>query len=157
MKMRPRNFEFTELVSVLEKEHEDVKAVMTELSGRITVDGDSDIIDRLADLREVLLQHIVDEESSVLRVLINAYGREGSREALEVFREHVDILKLLGELEAGVTRDRGTSAEIRSRLDTLMSEHFRKEDETIFPQAIKTHLSASAGDLHAGGKGAVKH
>ena len=51
MKMRPRNFEFTELVSVLEKEHEDVKAVMTELSGRSTVDGDSDIIDRLADLR----------------------------------------------------------------------------------------------------------
>ncbi|MBX8635422.1 MAG: hypothetical protein KIS30_01665 [Thermoplasmata archaeon] len=143
VKMRPRNMEFIELVSLLEKEHRDVKTVMSGLSELINREGVSDLKDRLMSLREVLLQHIVDEESSVLRILINRYGREGSRDALEVFREHVDILGLLNELEASVLSNRQTSAKVRDKLDALMSEHFRKEDDTIFPWAIKTHLSGS--------------
>ncbi len=147
--MKPRNLEFEELVSVLEQEHEDVSAVMRGLDGDIGSRQDEDVVASLRNLREVLLQHILDEESGVLRVLINAYGRDGSREAIEVFQEHVDILKMLAELDDSITVDRKASKELRTTLDALMSEHFRKEDDVIFPWALRTHLADGNGSRSA--------
>jgi iron-sulfur cluster repair protein YtfE (RIC family) len=143
--MRPRDLEFEDLISVLEKEHTDVMNVMKELDGNLKIEESSGIQDRLRKLKEELLQHMLDEESGVLRILIKAYGKDGSRDAIEVFQEHVDIMDLLRELDLSVTADRQISVELLERLDRLMSEHFRKEGIMIFPWALKTHYSLRDG------------
>ncbi len=143
--LRPREMALEDLVALLEKEHEDVRKEMFLIS-EMLLKGDSDTLSRrLASLDEELMQHMLDEEASVLRVLIQAYGRDGSEEAIEVFREHVEIKRLLDDLRKGIAENQEERMKTRDALDTLLVNHFTKEDETIFPWAIRTHKSRSTG------------
>ena len=145
--MKPRKLGLELLIDLLEGEHRKVESELRAVSGMIAARDPGGLGRLLQSLDEELLQHMLDEESGVLRILIKAYGKEGSRDAIEVFQEHVDIMDLLRELDVSITADRQMSAELLKRLDRLMPEHFRKEDITTFPWALKTNYSMRNGSL----------
>jgi len=36
-------------------------------------------------------QHIIDEEATTLKILLEAYGRQGAENAIKVFQKHREI------------------------------------------------------------------
>ncbi len=84
-----RRIGLEDLVSTLLKEHEEFRQRLTELE---EASGDKDrCVEIVSKLDEALRQHIVDEEATVLRVLLDAYGRDGGVDAIKVFKQHRPI------------------------------------------------------------------
>ena len=139
----PRNLELEELIGVLEQEHVKAASDLAEIRGMLSRREYEGVRSRLTGLDQELLQHMLDEEASVLRVFIQAFGIEGSREAIEVFQEHVDIREMIVQLAKDLEISQLSSDELGSKLDRFMNEHFRKEDDRIFPLAIETKRTLS--------------
>lgn len=139
--MQPRSIGFVELIELLEKEHVEFNEMMSRIRRMIVEHKRSDALTNLTQMKEELYQHIVDEESSVLTLLIERFGREGAAEATEIFQEHVDIQSMIEELEDLLTTERLSTDEVVKNLDAFMRAHFRKEDERVFPKALKAGTS----------------
>ncbi len=132
-----RKLEFGELLSVLMEEHVEVKQRMKYLQNAQDK-GDYEGMARISrELTEILRQHIIDEESRILRILIGAYGRLGAGKAISVFRQHRPIFKLLQDISMATAPE--LRAWLRSELEELLLGHCEVEEKKIFPWALKTY------------------
>lgn len=150
--MKPRKLELEQLVTLLEEEHRKVESELgaaAELISAGNVDGLSLL---LQSLDGELMQHMLDEEASVLAVLIKAYGRNGSADAIRVFKEHVRIREMILEIRKKLEVDPAKCAALKKELESFMLEHFKKEDAGIFPLALEANLllKKAEGESSAG-------
>ncbi len=136
--VKPRKLELEQLVNLLEGEHRKVESELKAVAAMIAARDQDDLGRLLQSLDEILLQHMLDEEASILAFLIKAYGRERSAEAIKVFREHVRIREMMTGLRKKFEGDPVKSMESRNELESFMLEHFKKEDVRIFPLALET-------------------
>lgn len=137
--MRPRKLNLPDLIDTLVSEHGEVKNLLRDLSVLIAENRFSEVGDRLKDFRSYLDQHVIDEEASVLKTLLDAYGREGSARAIVVFQEHREIHQLIKKLQEVVMLSRDEPAKVRDALDSLMTRHFEAEESWIFPWVLETY------------------
>ncbi len=137
-KVKPRKLELEQLVTLLEEEHRKVESDLKAVAAMIAARDQDNLGSLLQSLDEKLLQHMLDEEASVLAILIKAYGRERSAEAIKVFREHVRIREMMTDLRKKFEGDPVKCMESRNELESFMIEHFKKEDVRIFPLALET-------------------
>lgn len=131
--MRPRQLSTEELIAVLEKEHESLLATLRTLHDAISREDTNAAFSIVGGIDEVLIQHMIDEEANLLKTLIRVFGREGSMEAIEVFREHVDIDAMIKEMKSLLREGKIGQPEMLSQLGDLLTSHFRKEQEHVFP------------------------
>ena len=131
----PRRLSLEELVRVLVTEHATMKQGLADAEVAAAA-RDYETVGRiLRELDPVFRQHIADEESSILGLLVRKLGAEGARKEISVFRQHRPIYALMlkvGEL-AGAT-----SAELEGKeaeLEELFSEHTRLEEAEVFPRS----------------------
>ncbi len=136
--VKPRKLELEQLVNLLEGEHRKVESDLKAVAAMIAARDQDNLGSLLQSLDEKLLQHMLDEEASILAVLIKAYGRERSAEAIKVFREHVRIREMMTGLRKKFEGDPVKCMESRNELESFMLEHFKKEDVRIFPLALET-------------------
>ncbi len=73
-----------------------------------------------------------------MRILLDAYGVEGSEEAIVVFRQHRPIYKLMEEVKKLASLPIGELAGDQDRLWRLFEDHTLAEESRIFPKAIRT-------------------
>ncbi len=142
--LQPRSMGFTELVELLAKEHVEFNGKMIDIRERIRLADFAGALSELVAMKEGLYQHIVDEESSVLTLLIDNLGRKGAAEAIEIFQEHVDIQDMIENLEGLLSTGNTSIEQLGASLDSFMAEHFRKEDEKVFPKALKAGNAIAA-------------
>lgn len=133
--MKPRNLEIGELIDLLETEHARIKSTLSDIQKDIASGNIESAVNRVRDTDETLIQHMLDEEAVLLKAMIQAFGREGSWEAIEVFQEHVDIDSLVKEMKMSLDHGDGRREAIASRLSELLLSHFEKERTKIFPCA----------------------
>jgi hypothetical protein len=81
-------------------------------------------------------QHIADEEGQVLRLLIEAYGKEGAEEAIKVFRQHRPIYALMQTVEKFSELEAQELSLREAQLTELLGDHALTEEKRIFPGAI---------------------
>lgn len=143
VKLRPRSIELAELIELLGREHVDFSGRMVRVMEGISHADYKVALSELATIKEDIYQHILDEESSVLALLIRKLGRSGAAEAIEIFQEHVDIQDMIGRLEQHLSSGDTSIEELGASLDSFMKEHFRKEDEKVFPTALKAGSTAA--------------
>lgn len=136
--VKPRELELEQLVNLLEREHRKVESDLKAVAAMIAARDKDNLGRLLQSLDEILLQHMLDEEASILAVLIKAYRRERSAEAIKVFREHVRISEMMTGLRKKFEGDPVKCMESRNELESFMLEHFKKEDVRIFPLALET-------------------
>jgi len=130
--------ELDELVSVLIAEHAKMKEDLTQVR-QATFNKDFASASRiLKELDQMFRQHIADEEAQVLRILLDAYGVEGSEEAIVVFRQHRPIYELVEEVKKLASLPVGELAGDEGRLWRLFEDHTLAEESRIFPKAIQT-------------------
>jgi hemerythrin-like domain-containing protein len=130
--------ELEELVSVLIAEHAKMKEGLAQVRQATSNKNFASASSILKELDQIFRQHIADEEARVLRILLDAYGVEGSEEAIVVFRQHRPIYELMEEVKKLASLPVGELAGDQDRLWRLFEDHTLAEGSRIFPKAIRT-------------------
>ncbi len=136
--MRPRSLELEELLNILVEEHGQVRSLLNRLNALLQEEKYAEAAEELNNFKPYLDQHIIDEEATVLKTLLDAYGREGAEHAIKVFQEHREIHQLISEMRSIALQSPERLAEKRDRLRTVLERHFRAEEEEIFPWTLDT-------------------
>jgi hemerythrin-like domain-containing protein len=131
--------EFEELISVLVAEHAEMKKGLAQVKQAISNKDFASASRVLGELDRLFRQHIADEEAQVLRILLDAYGVDGSNEAIIVFRQHrpiYDLMEKIKKLAALPIEELASSEDV---LRQLFEEHTLAEESRVFPKAIQTY------------------
>ncbi len=137
----PRRLPLDELVALLVSEHAQMLKGLNDLKESL---GSKDYPGAKSDLErveKVFRQHIADEESQVLKVLIDAYGVKGADEAIQVFRQHRPIYTLMEELRKYSVMTPDQLSKNQAELTALLQRHTKAEEERIFPWALSSRSS----------------
>ncbi|MEM1923279.1 MAG: hemerythrin domain-containing protein [Nitrososphaerota archaeon] len=137
--MRPRRLKLEELLKILVEEHEVVRGRLTRLHTLLERDKHAEAAEELKGFKPYLDQHVIDEEATVLKLLIDSLGREGATRAIQVFQEHREIHQLISEMQAIAETAPERLAEMKSRLAEILERHFRAEETEVFPWALKLY------------------
>ena len=131
--MRPRDLDIDELIALLETEHERIRSALVELRVLLESGEMEKAMDMIRGMDETLIQHMLDEEATLLRELIRVFGREGAWESIEVFQEHADIDRFIKELKKSIDGGNANITELSAGLSDFLRNHFQKEHTMVFP------------------------
>jgi hemerythrin-like domain-containing protein len=134
-----RKMGFEQLIAVLVAEHAKMKGGLAEVEQAGSKKDFASASRILRGLDALFKQHIADEEASVLRLLIEAYGVEGAEDAIIVFRQHRPIYDLMEEVKKLASLSTEELASSQDRLRILFYEHTLAEESRVFPRAISTY------------------
>ncbi|MDG6902429.1 MAG: hypothetical protein JRM80_10800 [Nitrososphaerota archaeon] len=132
---RPRPLPLGDLIEALVKEHLAMKEGLRrarDAAGRKSFDEAG------AELRKVdpiFRQHIADEESQILGLLIRRLGVKGAADEIRVFQQHRPIYQLMKKVSELAAL---SSAELEGRqgeLEELFELHTKAEEASVFPRA----------------------
>jgi len=132
----PRQLEFETLIAVLAEEHREMEvelSKMKEASGRHDFAA---IASSLKELDPVFRQHIADEESQILRMLMAELGVKGAEDEIKVFQQHRPIYRLMQLVAELATKSAAELANDQRRLNELFLEHTSMEEHRVFPKAL---------------------
>ena len=143
----PRELGLEQLIRVLVDEHR----AMRDILGRARESArHRDFAEAGRLLREVdplFRQHIADEESQILGLLVRTLGVKGAEREISVFRQHRPIYALMqavSELAAASAKELESK---EAELDALFREHTLAEESGAFPKAA----SLAAGSARPAG------
>lgn len=131
--MSPRGLEIGELVELLEKEHVRMVETLASLHDAIQRRDFSGAKSLMGGMDETLTQHFLDEEARLLLLIVQAFGREGAAESIEIFQEHVEIDGLVKKLREKLSSGAVSQELAWKELDEFMEAHFDRESNTAFP------------------------
>ena len=134
-----RQLEVKELIPVLTKEHQQFRKCLAGLNDALTKGDYSNGAELVSEFDNSTLQHIVDEENVLLKLFIDAYGREGADDAIKVFQQHRTMHKLADAISKKALTSPKELSSMPSDFEKLVLSHFKAEEERIFPWALKTH------------------
>lgn len=125
-----------DLIATLIEEHRQMNDLVRELRAALSDQERSLAPELISRLVMIFKQHIADEESQILKILIESYGVRGAQDAIDVFRAHRPIYSIMQRLEnlADLSHD-----ELNSRQDELrelLSSHTSAEEGSVFPQTL---------------------
>ena len=131
----PRRMGIESLVEVLVEEHREMRQGLLRAREAARAGAFEDAGRALKAVDPVFRQHIADEESQILGLLVAKLGVKGAEGEIEVFRQHRPIYELMmrvAELAAL------SSSELEARqeeLEKLFDDHTSLEESRVFPRA----------------------
>jgi hemerythrin-like domain-containing protein len=131
----PRKLELAELVKVLVAEHNIMRGGLARARDSLRRKDYPEVSRVVKSLDPVFRQHIADEESQILGLLIARLGVRGAEEEIAVFRQHRPIYQLLQKLEDIARTPASELAAREVELQRLFSEHTKLEETRVFPKA----------------------
>jgi hemerythrin-like domain-containing protein len=143
-----RRLELKDLISLLSQEHEEQRKRLADLANVLAEKDYRGVARLVTEFDNSSIQHIVDEENVLLKLLIDAYGRSGADDAIKVFQQHRTMHKLTDAISKGALTAPERLGPMAFEFDKLVRSHFEAEEERIFPWALKTqseHEQASKG------------
>ena len=133
---RPRKMSIEELVSVLVSEHGVMKAGLLRAKDAATRHDFQAVGIELRRIDIVFRQHIADEESQILRLLVGRLGKEGAADEIRVFQQHRPIYALMQKLSELAEMSSDELATRQAELDALFEEHTEAEQSRVFPRVL---------------------
>ena len=143
---KPRPLVLEELIPVLLREREGQRSRITQLTDALAREDYARTAELLESLSGSPTQHIVDDETQMLKLFLDAYGREGTSEAIKLFQQHRSKHKrVLALQQLGATSPKGPSLqETKVKvLEKLAQDHDQAEEDSVFPLALKNRRQAS--------------
>ena len=134
--MKPRELPVNELIEKLKEEHASLPAIIDDAIITYKTGNLSGAFPVIADVRETLSQHIIDEEAVLLKLLLDKLGKEASEPYIKILQEHTKIMKLV---EQSVESTYTGWTETENNLNTLKEElagHHKQEEEVFYPKVI---------------------
>ncbi len=134
--MKPRELPVNELIEKLKEEHANLPTIIDDAIITYKTGNLSGAFPVIADVRETLSQHIIDEEAVLLKLLLDKLGKEASEPYIKILQEHTKIMKLV---EQSVESTYTGWTETENNLNTLKEElagHHKQEEEVFYPKVI---------------------
>ncbi len=134
--MKPRELPVNELIEKLKGEHANLPAIIDDAIITYKTGNLSGAFPVIADVRETLSQHIIDEEAVLLKLLLDKLGKEATEPYIKILQEHTKIMKLV---EQSVESTYTGWTETENNLNTLKEElagHHKQEEEVFYPKVI---------------------
>jgi len=132
----PRQMDFESLIKLLTEEHRVMEAGFVRIKEAATKGDFGGVAAALDELDSVFRQHIADEESQILRLLIGELGVGGAEAEIRVFQQHRPIHRLMQLVAELASKSSTELADNQSRLNDLFLEHTSLEEEGVFPKAL---------------------
>ncbi len=142
----PRRLEFEDLVKVLVQEHAEMQEGLSRVKDAAERRDFREASKALRELDPVFRQHIVDEESTVLRLLLRELGVKKAQEEIKVFQQHRPIYRLMQAVAELASRSAVELRAEQARLSTLFLQHTSAEEEGVFPKAIACYKGTGRPD-----------
>jgi hemerythrin-like domain-containing protein len=133
------------LISLLSHEHEEQRRRLADLVDVLAERDYSEVARLATEFDNSSIQHIVDEENVLLKLLIDTYGRARAEDAIKVFQQHRTMHKLTDTISKGAFTTPEDTSSIVIEFDKLVRSHFKAEVERIFPWALKAHSEREQG------------
>jgi hemerythrin-like domain-containing protein len=140
-----RQLELKDLISLLSQEHQQQRKRLTDLADVLAEEDYLSVARLVGEFDNSSIQHIVDEENVLLKLLIDAYGRLGADDAIKVFQQHRTMHKLTDAISKGALTTPEDLGSIAFEFDKLVRSHFKAEEERIFPWALKAQSGREQG------------
>ena len=132
----PRKLPLEDLVKLLVREHKEIRDGL--LRGReAAARGDfASVKSILGELDSLFRQHIVDEESQILGLLVRKLGVKGAEREIAVFRQHRPIYGLLQRVSELASESAVELEGKEDELEALFNRHALAEESEVFPKAV---------------------
>jgi len=139
MRFVPRRMEFESLVRVLAEEHRVMEAGLARMKDASTRGDYDGVASALKELDPIFKQHIADEESQILRLLIGELGLKGAEAEIKVFQQHRPIHRLMQLISELASKSVPELTAEQRRLNDLFLHHTSLEEQGVFPKALVTY------------------
>lgn len=136
--------EFEELIGVLVAEHAKMREGLESVKDATDNHDFQAAATALKELDTIFRQHIADEESQILRLLIEAYGVESTAEEIKVFQQHRPIHQLMETVAKLASLPPSELEANQTTLRALFDEHTTAEEERVFPRAMECYRQKGA-------------
>lgn len=133
--MKPRIMPIEDLMVELEGEHDEVCYELNKMEKEIENFDYTDVEIEMKRLKQVLSQHTIDEQRSLLGYLIQKLGRNNANMQINVMRGHTQIIDLIGELERLIIGGKEVKIADIENLKLRLKEQFA-EEQTLFQQVL---------------------
>jgi hemerythrin len=132
----PRRMEVAKLVEVLVREHGVMREGIEKAKAAAAARDFEGVRRALEEVDPVFRQHVADEESQILRLLIGELGAKGAESEIAVFRQHRPIYNLMNRIRELAAESPAQLEGNQSELDKLFEEHTKSEESRVFPKAV---------------------
>jgi hemerythrin-like domain-containing protein len=132
----PRNLPIDELIETLVKEHTTMREQLQRTKQAAERKDFKDASRSLRQLDGMFRQHIADEESQILRLLVDELGVKGAEQEIRVFQQHRPIYRLMQDVSELATKEAADLSLEDVRLIKLFDEHVSAEEGSVFPRAV---------------------
>jgi len=132
----PRQLEFETLIAVLTNEHKEMEAELSRMGEAADHKDFVVISSALKKLDSIFKQHIADEESQILRLLVAELGVKGAEKEIKVFQQHRPMYRLMQLVAELAAKSAEELANDQNRLSELFYEHVSLEEQGVFPKAL---------------------
>ncbi|MEM0134338.1 MAG: hemerythrin domain-containing protein [Thermoplasmatales archaeon] len=134
--MKPRELPVKELIEKLKEEHANLPGIIDDAIITYKTGNLSGAFPVIAEVRETLSQHTIDEEGVLLKILIDKIGKEASEPYIKILQDHTKIMKLVEQsVESTYTGWTETENNLNLLKETL-AEHHRQEEKELFPKVV---------------------
>jgi hemerythrin-like domain-containing protein len=131
----PRKLNLEALIAVLVEEHALMKDGLLRARESATQNDYEAVLMELVRLDPVFRQHIADEESTVLRILIGQLGVKGAAAEIRVFQQHRPIYQLMKKVTELASMSAAELEANQTELNDLFDLHTAVEEKEVFPRA----------------------
>lgn len=131
----PRKLELEPLLKVLVAEHAAMRAGLQKAEEATERHDFEAVRSALKGLEPVFRQHIADEESQILGLLIKQLGVKGAAEEIRVFQQHRPIYQLMRKVTELTAMSAVELQANQTKLNALFDEHTTIEEARVFPRA----------------------
>jgi hypothetical protein len=128
--------DFESLISVLAEEHRVMEAGLARMERAANQSDFTGVAAALTELEPIFRQHIADEESQILRLLIGELGVAGAEEEIKIFQQHRPIHRLMQLVAELAAKSAAELEHDQHRLNELFLEHTSMEEQGVFPKAL---------------------
>jgi len=132
----PRTMDFESLIRVLVEEHRAMEEGLARVRDAARRDDFRGVSTAMKELDPIFRQHIVDEESQILRLLVGELGVKGAEEEIRVFQQHRPIHRLMEAVSELASKSAPELETEQSKLSSLFMEHTASEERGVFPRAL---------------------
>ncbi|MEM3398352.1 MAG: hemerythrin domain-containing protein [Nitrososphaerota archaeon] len=137
--MKPRQLDLPQLITILIDEHAISMAKLSRIHNHLLSSDFHRASEILDELKKNISQHIVDEEATILRKALDMFGKEGSKDLIEVFKEHRRIFDLFDRLSRTL-EECYQDADLFREIRRVLSDHYRKEEDELFPKVLRRYM-----------------
>jgi hypothetical protein len=135
--------DFESLITILVDEHRVIEQGLAGVRSAARKRDFEGVATELKRLEPIFRQHIVDEESQILRLLVAELGLKGAEYEIRVFQQHRPIHMLMQAVSELASKSAQELETEESKLSALFLEHTTSEERRVFPRALVVYKESS--------------